>query len=59
MHVAADNIAAQRLYLETCGFALEQVEDAAIGRAMNRPQHSLLHRQIDGLHRQMDGVLKC
>ena len=46
VHVAATNVAAQRLYLDTCGFAVEQEENPAIGRAMNRAQHYLLHKHL-------------
>ena len=46
VHVAADNEAAQHLYLHTCGFALEQQESASVGRLRGRSCHMLLHRQL-------------
>jgi ribosomal protein S18 acetylase RimI-like enzyme len=46
VHVAADNTAARQLYIEQCGFRVEQEESEGFARALNRPRRLLLWRPL-------------
>jgi ribosomal protein S18 acetylase RimI-like enzyme len=44
VHVASSNAAARQLYVQRCGFDVEQRELEAVARGMGRPARLLLHR---------------
>jgi hypothetical protein len=46
VHVKRGNSAARQLYLERCGFALEQEESDAAAMALKRPPRLLLRRTL-------------
>ena len=46
VHVVEENAAARKLYERTCGFGVEQIENASVARALNRPRRMLLHKEL-------------
>jgi ribosomal protein S18 acetylase RimI-like enzyme len=46
VHVVADNRAARQLYIDQCGFQVEQEESEAYARGLNRPRRLLLWRPL-------------
>lgn len=47
VHVVADNTAARQLYIEQCGFQVEQQESEGFARTLNRPRRMLLYRSLE------------
>ena len=46
VHVRTRNAAGLALYVQRCGFAVEQRETESAGQALGRPPRVLLHRNL-------------
>ena len=53
VHVAHNNVAAKRLYIDRCGFKEEQHESEGYARASSRARRLLLHLALDATDRKV------